>query len=143
MQTVGRQWGWDFARNLVTLVLSGNVAPFPWSKEYLYPTNGIEVWQVLPATLADPNDPRPINFVIGNAEVAAVQKKVIWCDLASAHAVFNNNPTPDVWDPLFREAVIRHLGSELAMALAGRPDTSSGLLQTGHAFGTMGQGRPD
>jgi hypothetical protein len=143
VQTVARQWGWDFARRTVALNVSGNVAPFPWAFEYLYPTNGIEVWQVMPATLADPNNPLPINWDVANAQVAGNQKKVIQCNLASAMAVYNNNPTEDVWDPLFREAVVRLLASELAMAISSRPDSAQLLLQTGNAFATIGEGRPD
>ena len=48
VRTVMRQFGWDFARNTITLEQSGNAAPYPWTFEYLYPSNGsnigVEVW---------------------------------------------------------------------------------------------------
>ncbi|MBB3453888.1 hypothetical protein FHT86_002144 [Rhizobium sp. BK313] len=141
VQTVGRQFGWDFARNTVALALSGNPAPFPWAFEYVYPANGVQIWQLLPPSLDDPNNPLPITWVVANAVVSGAQKRVIHTDLASASAVYNNNPSENSWDALFREAVVRLLASEMAMALAGRPETSQGLLESGGAFESAGEGR--
>lgn len=140
--TVARQHGWDFARNTVALVLSGNTAPMPWTYEYLYPTNGVEVWELMPATI-DPNNPLPLNWNVANALVSAVQTKVIQTDTASAVAVYNNSPSESTWDALFREAVVRLLASELAMALAGRPDSAQSLLESGSAFESIGEARDD
>jgi hypothetical protein len=141
--TVARQFGWDFTRNMVGLTLSGNVAPFPWSYEYLYPTNGIQVWQVMPSSTSftDFNNPLPVNWVVGNAVVSSIQTKVIWTNMASARVVYNNAPLESTWDPLFREAVVRLLASELAMATAGKPDVSQSLLETGGAFESIGEKR--
>lgn len=141
VQTVGRRFGWDFARNLVALALSGNPASALWPFEYLYPANGVQVWQLVPALLADPNNPLPVNWSVGNAVVGGTQKKVIWTDLAVAQAVYNNNPNENTWDPLFREAVVRQLASEFAMALAGKPDTAQGLLESGNAYEGAGEAR--
>lgn len=141
--TVARQWEWDFARKTSALALSGGTAPFPWNLEYLYPTNGIEVWQLLDPALADLNNPLPVNFVVGNALVSAVQKKVIWTNLVNALAVYNNNPTEDTWDALFREAVVRLLASELAMALEGKPDTAQAYLESAQGFAGTAAGRDD
>lgn len=140
--TVARQWGWDFARHTATLAFSGNAAPPGWLYEYLYPGT-VEVWQLLPATMADPNNPLPVNWSVGNTLVSGVQTKVLFSNLQNAVAVYNNNPTESTWDPLFREAVVRLLASELAMAIAGRPDTAQALVETGAAFETIGEGRPD
>lgn len=139
--TVARQFGWDFARRTVALSLSGNTPVFPWTVEYLYPSNGVQVWQLTPETLADPNNPLPVNWEEANAQVSGVQKKVIHCNLVNALAVYNNNPTEATWDSLFREAVVRLLASELAMAIAGRPDTADALIKSGAAFETIGEGR--
>lgn len=139
--TVARQWEWDMARNTVTLTPSGNVPPPPWSREYLYPTNGIEVWQLLPPTIEDYNNPLPLNYVIGNAVVSGTQRRVIQCDIIGAKAVYNNNPTPDSWDAGFREAVVRLLSSELSIALAGKPQTSQLLLESGGQFLQSAKGR--
>ena len=141
VQTVARQFGWDYQRNVVTLTASGNTAPFPWSEEYLYPTNGIEVLQLTPATLTDPNNPLPVNWVVGNATVGGVPTKVIWTNQASALAVISNQPGEALWDPLFHEAVVRLLASELATAIAGRPDTSRDTLEQAGAFMQVGMTR--
>lgn len=138
---VGRQFGWDFARSLVALTLSGNVAPFPWTYEYLYPTNGVQVWQLFPATMTDTNNPAPANWVVGNTIVASVQTKVIWSNLQSAQAAFNNAPNENTWDDGFRQAVVRLLASELSLALAGKPDASQVLLSSGGAIEKIAEGR--
>ena len=143
VRTVARQFGWDFSRNIAALVLSGNPAPVGYSFEYLYPTSGIQVRQLLPAAIADLNDPLPINWTVGNALVAGVPKKVIWTRLANAEASFTNQPPPDLWDAGFVEAVVRTLGSEFASALAGRPDTMRDLLTTGQQFEKLAEVRSD
>lgn len=139
--TVARQHGWDMARNTYALQPTGNTPPFPWTYEYAYPPNGIQVWQVMPETLADLNNPLPVNWDVGNDVVAGQQIKVIFCNLAAAQVVYNNNPNEATWDPLFREAVVRLLASNLAMALAGRADTMQTLLQSGAAMETLGEAR--
>jgi hypothetical protein len=143
VQTVGRQFAWDMARSTIALALSGNVAPQGWAFEYLYPSNGIEVWQLLPPVLTDPNNPLPLNWNVGNALVTAVQKKVIWANIAGALATYNNNPTEAVWDPGFREAVVRLLASELGMAISGKPDSAQLYLESGAAFESGAEQRPD
>lgn len=142
VQAVGRQFGWDFARNTAALVTTGNTARFPWSFEWLYPTNGIQVWQLIPPD-ADPFDPSPINWNVGNTLVAAVQKKVIWTNFDEPLAVFNNAPSPDVWDVEFTEAVVRLLGSKFALALGGNPSIAAALLESGGAFESIAEGRQD
>lgn len=134
VQTVMRQYGWDFGRANDTLTASGNTAPFPWSHEYLYPDDGIEIRQVLPASLTDTNNPTPILWTVGNVDVAAVPTKVIWTNEASAKVVYSNFPPPSTWDAGFREAVVRLLASEMAMAVSGKPDTSEKLTESAGAF---------
>jgi hypothetical protein len=139
--TIARQWGWDLGRSIVPLVLSGNVAPLGWTYEYLYPSNGIQVWQLMPAAFVDANNPLPVTWSVGNVLVGNTQTKVIWSNLIAALATYNNNPNENTWDPLFREAVVRLLASDLALALASRPETAAGLLESGGAFETIGESR--
>ncbi len=141
VQTVAKQFGWDFARCSVALALSGNAAPLGYSFEYIYPTNGVEVWQLMPAAIADENNPLPINWNVGNAVVAGTQTKVLWSNLASAQAIYNNVPQENTWDALFREAVVRLLTSVLAMAIAGKPDVAEAYLSSGAAFESIGETR--
>jgi hypothetical protein len=143
VQTVARLFGWDFQRNIVALTLSGNTAPLGWAFEYLYPTMGIEVWQLMPATIADPNNPLPQDWSVGNTLVSGAPAKVVWSNLAGAVATYANQPGPAVWDPVFRESVVRQLASAFAVALAGKQDTSRDLLDQAGGFIQAGAGRPD
>jgi hypothetical protein len=141
VQTVMREWEWDFSRNTIALVVTGNVAPFPWTQEYGYPPNGIQVWQLAPAVLADANNPLPINWEIANAVVSGTQARVVHTNLANALAIYNNSPSEATWDALFREAVVRLLASELAIAIAGKPETSQLMLESGSAFESLAEQR--
>jgi hypothetical protein len=141
--TIARQFGWDFSRNFVALAATGNTPPVGWAFEYAYPSIGIEIRQLMPPVIADANNPLPQNWSVGNAPVAGVPAKVVWSNLAGALAIFTNQPGPDLWDPLFRESVVRLLGSELAQATAGKPDSSRDLLEQASGFTQVGVTRPD
>lgn len=141
--TVGRQFGWDFARGSVSLTLTGNAAALGYAYEYFYPTNGVEIWELMPSSLADPNNPLPTTFNVGNNLVASVQTKVIWTSVQNAQAIYNNNPSESTWDPGFRMAVVRLLASELAYAIGGRPDTGQSMLDSASSFEGAGEGRPN
>lgn len=134
VKTVMKQYGWDFNRTVEALALSGNTAPVPWTYEYLYPDDGIEIRQVMPAAIPDPNNPAPINWTIGNADVSSTPTRVIWADEVNALVVYSSFPPPSSWDDGFREAVVRLLASEMAMATAGKTDTSQKLLESANAF---------
>ena len=139
--TVARQFSCDFARFASALTLSGNAAPFPWSYEYLYPSSAVQIWQIMPPSLVDTNNPLPVNWTVANTLVSGTQTKVIRTNQASAVAVGNNAPAESTWDPLFREAVVRLLASNLALAVAGKPDMSKDMLESGGAFESLGQER--
>jgi len=137
---VARQFEWDFARYTGALETSGNTPPDGWAFEYLYPEDAVQVWQVKPPT-TDPNDPLPTTWVRANALVEDAQTAVIWTDVADAVAVYNNNPLPTVWDAGFRQAVVRLLASEFAIALAGRPGTSQALLSSAAMMNEIAKAR--
>lgn len=142
VHTVGRKFGWDFARNQVRLTLSGNFPPVGWTYEYLYP-GVVEVWQLLPNMITDANNPLPQRWSVGNTQVNGVQTKVLWSNLQNALANYNNSPTEATWDPGFREAVVRLLAAELAIAIAGKPDTAQNFNETFGAFEGIAELRPD
>ena len=122
---VSRLISWSFPRTVAALTVTGNAAPFPWTHEYGFPANCIDVWQLAPTSLADPNNPMPVTWVRGVAVVASVQSSVLWTNLSPALAVFNGNPLESVWDPLFRETVVRYLAAEFAVAVLGKPDLAA------------------
>lgn len=138
-----RAFPWDCARKTgVALVASGNLAPSPWAFEYIYPASCIQLWQVMPAAIGDPNDPLPQFFNVGNAQVGGVMTKVIWTDFAGALATFNASPLESVWDAGLREAVVAALAQRLALAL-GKPETAQGLGDETMLAATMAQSRVD
>jgi hypothetical protein len=141
VQAVLRQHSWDFARAEAPLVLSGNTAPSEWLYEYLYPNNAVQVWQLKPTTLIDPNNPIPIRWVRANTVVSGNQVSVIWTNLTNAIAIFNDNPLESTWPADFQQAVIRLLASELATALAGRPDTAQMMMESGASFESLAEAR--
>lgn len=141
VQTVGRQFGWEFSRNTFTLIPTGNTPPDPWTFEYIYPPAAIEIWQLKPAASVDPNNPLPVTWQIANTLVATVQTKVIQTNLSSAMAVINNNPSENTWDPGFREAVVRLLSSVMAAAIAGKPDLAQFYLENGGSFEAVAETR--
>jgi len=85
VNAVARQFGWDFSRSVVTLSLTGSAAPMGYTYEYNYPTNGIQVRQLVPQTIADANDPRPIRWTVGNAVTGFTQ--------ATGDIFFSVNPS--------------------------------------------------
>ncbi len=141
VKTVMRQYSWDFSRFVAALTLSGGTAPIPWTFEYLYPDDGIEILQLTPDVLADPNNPLPLNWTVGSALVSAVPTKVIWADQSNAQAVYTSFPPPTLWDAGFREAVVRLLASEMGMGTAGKTDTSAKLLENAGAFENAAESR--
>ncbi len=141
VRTVGRLFEWDFARFTAALTLSGNVAPDPWTYEYLYPTDALQVWQIKPAAAVDPNYPIPTTWVRANRVVSGNQVSVIHTNVENAVAVYNNNPLPSTWDAGFTDAVVRWLASAFAMALSGRPETQQNILNTATAMMKEAMGR--
>lgn len=68
VKLAGRKFGWDFSRNIAALTDTGNTPPLGWVYEYIYPTSGIQVRQVLPADAQiDGLDPRPYRWGVGSA----------------------------------------------------------------------------
>ena len=141
VQTVLRTYGWDFSRNQAVLAVTGNAPPPQFAFEYAYPTMGIEVRQLQPSVRADPNTPTPVTWTVGNATVAGVPTKVIWTNLATALATISNQPPEGLWDAGFTESVVRLLASEMAMAIAARPDTSKEMLESAGDFERAAEGR--
>jgi hypothetical protein len=138
---IARQFAWDFARTVAALATSGNAAPFPWTYEYVYPAGCVQVWQIAPAALVDPNNPLPTEWAIGVAQIAGVQSKVIWSNVQTAQAIFNGNPAESTWDALFRQSVVRALASAFAMGAAGKPDVAQTMLEGAGTFESLGERR--
>lgn len=142
VNTVGRTWGWDFSRNTVALALSGNPSPLPgYAYEYLYPSMGVQIRQLMPAVFTDQYERLPVRWTVANDTVAGAPVKVILSNQINALAVFSNQPNENLWDAEFAEAVIRLLASKLAMAIEARPDTAKEELGRFQIFEQIGEAR--
>jgi hypothetical protein len=139
---ITRQSAWDFARTLATLAVTGNTPPVQFAYEYAYPANCDQVTQVSPAGGIDPNNPLPVNWVVGNAVVDGAPTKVIWTDLGPAVAFFSSSaPLENIWDPLFHQGVVRLLSSAMSEAIAGKPDLAMSMIEQASQFTQLGETR--
>lgn len=119
-----REQDWEFARTSIALTASGNVPLAPWQFEYLYPADCVKVRQVVPFDQSG-FDPQPVPWSVADRINGPSPVKVIGCNVANAQLIYTtSNVTENEWDSMFTEAMVRTLGSELAMALGGRPDVS-------------------
>jgi hypothetical protein len=142
VKTVARQFSWDFSHYGPTaLIPTGNPASILWAYEYYYPADCVQVRQVMPNALTDIFNPLPILWEISNNVMAGLTIKTIQTNFANAQVTYSNYPPENTWDSLFREAVVRLLSSELAVALAGRPDTARDNLSSGAEFIQIGESR--
>jgi hypothetical protein len=141
VQTLLRAQDYEFSRQEVTLVASGNTPPYPWTSEFLYPSACLRLRQVQPTTWTI-NDPQPVRWNVGNALVSAADTRVIWTTLSSAVAIItSSNVLEPEWDAVFTESFVRFLGSLMAPALAGRIDLSRKMLGDVSTFSQIGQDR--
>ncbi len=157
VNTMAREHGYDaFRAQGVPLVLVSAPPPYPWSFAYQYPSDCIELLQIIPGSVLpvpgnlapvwtlDNNDPRPTRWNVANLMISpGVKAKVILSNDAGALATYLNMPNENLWDAGFTHVVVRFLASELAMAIAGRPETSQGQLAATGQFSGVAQSRPD
>ena len=122
--TTGRFFNYDFERSTVALVTSGNIPRIGWAQEYLYPANCLQLFEIMPITGADPNNPLPHSSLVGNVPVGTppVPTKVIWTNVVAAQADISNTVPEGLWDAAFQEAVVRALAAKLALGGVGKPD---------------------
>ena len=138
-----RDYPWECGKQIgQALTLSGNAAPIPWSYEYLYPSNVVQFLQLMPAAIADSNDPLPQFWNVGNSQIAGVMTKVIWANVANARFTGTLIPIENIWDAGLRQAVVKRLAKVLAFALA-KPETAMGLSEEAMQEMAMAQSRVD
>lgn len=116
----------EFSRREATLSASGTPV-LGWANSYSYPADCLGVRQVVPASI-NTNDPQPIRWSVVTTGTALF----INTNQASASVFYVTSAAgvgaEGIWDSIFTEAVVRTLASELAMAIAGRPDFSKQML---------------
>ena len=143
VQAVTRMSAWDFSRTTKALTLTGNPAPYPWSYEFFYPSDAVQIWQVTPQTTTDPNNPTPSDWLRGVSIVSNVQQSVIWTNISGAQAIYGGTPRENSWDSLFKAALVRYLAAEFAIALLGKPDLANSLFEQVGAMTQIGSSRSD
>lgn len=136
VQLMLRELDPDFARMTVALAIAAGTPPPPWAVQYTYPADCIRVRNVRPpasgtGALDDPNNPRPIRSNIAFQDGV----KIIMTNQVNALAVYTTSAVTEIdWDAAFADTVVRRLANPLAMALSGRPDFATQLLQTAAAM---------
>ena len=124
VQMLLRQQDYEFSRLVFNLTISGGAPPLNWSYEYIYPVTAVRIRQIHPMPL-DTQDPQPIRWDVGFNGT----QEVIWTNAPGAMAVITTNTvTESDWDSMFTEQMVRYLGSQLAIPVAGRPDFSEKML---------------
>lgn len=136
-----RQEDYEFSRQQVPLI-SASISPnYPWSYAYLYPSDCVKIRSVVPVSW-DKNNPQPIRLSVETAIISSVETKIILTDVPSAILCYtSSNVTENEFDSIFQETLVRYLASELAMALAGRPDFSEHKLMESGNLVQIGAGR--
>ena len=136
-----REQDWEFSRITATLVTSGVPVLYPWTYSYLYPSDCMKIRSVVPVTWIL-NDPQPVRWSEQSWPVGGLNVRTILCNVPAAVLVYSTNNVTEVqFDPLFEEALVRFLASELAMALGGRPDYSRVKLEESGSLVQSGAGR--
>lgn len=125
---------WNFARKTDVLAVSKALSttpsvwstsfpPPPWIYSYLYPSDAVRIQYVIAQTLGPTGNTwagRPAKFAVAMDTIAAVQRRVILTDQASAIAIYTTTITdPTYWPSYFSQAVVSTLAWMLAGALAG------------------------
>ena len=136
VQLMLRELDPDFARLTAALTIqTGGTNPLPWAYEYAYPADCIRVRQVRPpasgtGALADVNNPSPVRSNVAIDLISGVPTKVILTNQQNALAVYTSSSVAEAqWDAAFTDTLIRRLANPLAMALTGRPDFATALLE--------------
>lgn len=120
-----RAHDWKFARKRTALASLGN-PPSTWDYEYAYPNNCVSVRHVIADDATTENDANYQSFEVANNDT----RLVIYSDQEDAVAVYTGYVTdPNLFDPLFVNALSWHLAFYLAGPLTRKTD----LQQTAYA----------
>jgi hypothetical protein len=134
-----RNQDWEFCRTSIVLTLAfgpPTPLPFGWQYEYIYPIDCMRVRHVFNATNYG-FDPQSVRWEVGTNGMGG--PTVIWTNIATAQLSYSTNLVTEAeWDSMFTETMVRYIGSQLALPVAGRPDFSKEQLQTAGRLGQAG-----
>lgn len=143
---------WGFGRKTAPLSLLGSLtdvppaAPYPWMYKYAYPADCLKVryilWMPPEATNPAPLVGEPLfaspwmmpsrnnRFLVANDDTVGPQRRVILSNVQNALAVYTLDVTnPDLWDPLFDNALVMLLANKLIIPLSGNVNMKNQYLQ--------------
>ncbi len=139
-QMLLREQDTEFSR-VANFLVPGGAPDFPWSYSYFYPVDCLKIRSVVPANW-NLNDPQAIRWSEQIQDISSASTRVIFTNVPNAVLVYTTLAvTPAIWDSNFEESVVRLLASELALALAGRPDLSRTLLGQAGNILQSGEGK--
>lgn len=144
-QQVLRAAPWGFARKTLSLTSAGLLtdtppaSPFPWLDKYIYPPDCLKMRYILPppvlpvveGSAPDVSDgtvwpapwcgpSRQWRYVISYDDTVSPPRRVVLANILQAIGVYTVDvEDPDLWDPLFRNALVMALASKLVIPLTG------------------------
>lgn len=127
--------------------------PPPWLYSYQYPSDAIAVWRVLPqpgagftgvplfgTALGTPTmwslvDMPAVPWQVGNdQDEDGNDMRVILTNSSQALLMYGRLVSnPDLWDPIFTEAVVQALASKFAISISGKMELAMQKLQFANA----------
>lgn len=135
---------WGFARKTLALTTLGTLSavpptsPYPWLVKYLYPADCLKMRYILPPPIPalNPNvvpdvssvplfspwcaPSRQWRYLPAYDDTESPPRKVLLANVLSALGVYTANVTdPDLWDPLFTNALVMALANKLVIPLSG------------------------
>lgn len=126
------RWGFARAQSELTLIgtLTDNTSVYPWGYKYRFPPEAAAIRyllqgpQTVDAAVVLTGDPYPFwgNPTRNNRFLVAYDggEKVVLSNVTNALAVYTQDlDIPDMFDPLFRRALVASLAGRLAMPLSG------------------------
>lgn len=150
---------WGFARKTVVLSTLGlatdtpPAAPYPWLAKYLYPTDCLKMRYILPPPIP-PIDPTTVpdvsvqnlfavpwcmpsrewRYLVSLDDTVSPARRVIVANIIQALAVYTANVTdPDLFDPLFENALVMALANKLVIPLSGNVAMKASYAQLAQA----------
>lgn len=127
--------------------------PPPWLYSYQYPSDAIAVWRMLPQPgtgitglpLFGTALGAPVNWSVADPPAIAWQvggdqdddgndMRVLLTNASRALVMYGRKVTnPDLWDPIFTEAVVQGLASKLAISVSGKVELAGQRMQMANA----------
>lgn len=123
-----REGDYDFSLKRVVPTAAA-VSAIPWTAAYVYPTDALRIRACLPTNYVA-LDPRPIEWNIYNVS----NVRYIVSKQAIGVLLYTFAPVEDMFDPIFRESLVRLLSSALSFALTNRIEASDKSLKEALTF---------